>query len=152
MAYRWTLRLGRMWWLSHFFHLDNEMEMMEQSWMTDMGQSALLRWLWPSLSRWWKYSSLHFALALEATGYSGGTESVSLGFHDSVQKRMPVSDLSDRLVQAAFKMICPTVIIWSSTFLGIKILTAFLFHQFLHSTAIPSASWNVMGLYLAFDH
>lgn len=70
--------------------------------------------------------TLHY-LGVDAGGHRlrGGTESVSLGCHDSVQKRMPVLDLSDPLVQAvAFKMIFPTFIIWSSTFPGIKTLTA----------------------------
>lgn len=134
-AYLWTLRLGLIWLLSSFCHFDNEMEKMEPSWMRDLEQSALLWWLWPSLSRWLKYalSTLCRHWRPSATLWY----CASLSFHDSLQKRMPELDLTYPLVQAiAFKMILPTCIIWSSTLPRLGTLTASEtaspFHQCLH--------------------
>lgn len=66
-----------------------------------------------------------------------GTESVPLGFHDSVQKRPPALVHSDPLVQAiALKMALPTLIIWHSTLPGANTFTvngtAPPFRQLLH--------------------
>lgn len=66
-----------------------------------------------------------------------GTESVPLGFHDSVSKRMPVLGCIDPMVQTiTSKMIFPTFVIWSSTLPGIKTPiargTASPLHRLLH--------------------
>ena len=85
-----------------------------------------------------------------------GTESVPLGFHDSVQKRLPELVRSDALVQAvAFKTALPTLTTGIQHFQGrtpslsvgqlVPSISFFIRQLF-------SASLSVMGLYLAFEH